>query len=119
MTPLSAETIGKAKQLKAVGWHGVGFDPVDVTALEARGIPLLLPGAANAVAVAEQAMALMLAVSRKIVLYDAAVRRGDWEIRESNSLSGLAGKPPPPKNTHTHNNNTHAHTDTALRGCTA
>ena len=56
---------------QVVGWHGVGYSMplgADVAALEARGIPLMLPGAANSTAVAEQTLALMLAVARKVLL---------------------------------------------------
>ena len=91
-TPLSAETVALAHRLRAVAWHGVGFDPVDVDALKARGIPLLLPGSANSTAVAEQTMMHMLAVARKTKEYDLAARTGNHVIRETNSLISLEGK---------------------------
>jgi phosphoglycerate dehydrogenase-like enzyme len=92
VTPLQADTIAMAKRLQAVSWHGVGFDPVDVEALKARGIPLLLPGSANSTAVAEQTMMHMLSVARKTKEYDAAARLGHHTIRDSNSLVSLEGK---------------------------
>ena len=92
MTPLQADTVAMAKRLQAVSWHGVGFDPVDVAALKARGIPLLLPGSANSTAVAEQTMMHMLGVARKAKEYDAAARAGDHNIRDTNSLISLEGK---------------------------
>jgi D-3-phosphoglycerate dehydrogenase len=91
-TPLQADTIAMAKQLQAVSWHGVGFDPVDVDALKARGIPLLLPGSANSTAVAEQTMMHMLSVARKTKEYDAAARAGQHHIRDTNSLISLENK---------------------------
>lgn len=91
-TPLQADTIAMAKRLVAVSWHGVGFDPVDVEALKARGIPLLLPGSANSTAVAEQTMMHMLSVARKTKEYDAAARLGNHIIRDNNSLISLEGK---------------------------
>ena len=89
MTPLQADTVAMAKRLQAVSWHGVGFDPVDVAALKARGIPLLLPGSAYSTAVAEQTMMHMLGVARKAKEYDAAARAGDHNIRDTNSLISL------------------------------
>lgn len=92
VTPLQADTIAMAKKLLAVSWHGVGFDPVDVAALRARGIPLLLPGSANSTAVAEQTMMHMLSVARKTKEYDAQARLGNHSIRDNNSLISLEGK---------------------------
>eukprot|EP01048_Picozoa_sp_COSAG05_P018807 COSAG05_NODE_2821_length_2603_cov_2.439696_3_plen_235_part_00 len=92
MTPLQQDTVALAGQLQVVGWHGVGFDPVDVPALQARKIPLLLPGAANSVSVAEQTLMMMLVVARKAVIYDRSMRNGDFAVRESNSLLSLEGK---------------------------
>ena len=92
-TPLQKDTIALAKRLRVVGWHGVGFDPVDVAALQARKIPLLLPGAANSVSVAEQTMMMMLAVARKAVIYDRSMRTSEgFHIRETNSCLSLEGK---------------------------
>ena len=65
---------------------------MDVNALRARGIPLLLPGAANAVAVAEQTMLHMLAVARKLTEYDQEARAGNYNIRNRNDLISLANK---------------------------
>ena len=92
VTPLQADTIAMATKLRAVSWHGVGFDPVDVSALKARGIPLLLPGSANSTAVAEQTMMHMLSVARKTKEYDAQARLGNHSIRDNNSLVSLEGK---------------------------
>ena len=54
--PLSAATIALAERLKVVSRHGVGYDAVDVEALNARGIPLAIVSDVNSVSVAEQAM---------------------------------------------------------------
>jgi D-3-phosphoglycerate dehydrogenase len=81
LTPLGAETIAKAKRLKVVSRYGVGYDNIDVAALSRRGIPLTTVGDANAVTVAEHALMLMLAVTRRLPAHDAAVRRGDYGLR--------------------------------------
>lgn len=65
--------------LRIVVNHGVGYDAVDVAALERRGVAFVLPAGANAEAVADHAFALLLAVLHRIVDNDALVRRGGWE----------------------------------------
>ena len=55
--PLTAVEIAAAPRLKIVSRHGVGYDAVDVAALEARNIPLTIVGDVNALAVAEQTLA--------------------------------------------------------------
>jgi D-3-phosphoglycerate dehydrogenase len=91
-TPIRAPIIAKARRLKVVSRHGVGYDNVDVPALTERGIPLTVVGTANSVPVAEQAMAMMLAVTRQLRVYDAAVRSGNYKVRDSLAMVELAGK---------------------------
>ena len=64
--PLRAETIAGASRLKVVSRHGVGFDSVDVAALDARGIALTIVGDVNSVSVAEHAMMLLLAATKRV-----------------------------------------------------
>lgn len=79
---LNAQMIADCPDLKLVSRHGVGYDAVDVEALNARGIALSLVGDVNAQAVAEHAMMLLLATSRRLIAYDQAVRPdGNWNYR--------------------------------------
>jgi D-3-phosphoglycerate dehydrogenase len=89
MTKIGAGEIAAAPRLKIVARHGVGYDTVDVEALTARGIPLTIVGNVNAVAVAEHALALMLALAKRVLRYDAATRAGDFDIRNTFSLREL------------------------------
>jgi D-3-phosphoglycerate dehydrogenase / 2-oxoglutarate reductase len=91
-TPVRAAAIDKAKRLKVVSRHGVGYDNVDVPALTRRGVPLAVVGSANAVPVAEHAMAMMLAVTRQIRVYDRELRAGNYKVRDSLAMVELAGK---------------------------
>jgi len=79
--PVPAETIAKAPRLKIVSRHGVGYDAVDVAALNARGIPLAIIGDVNSRPVAEHAMMMILALAKKIRGYDTATRGGAWNAR--------------------------------------
>ncbi len=89
LTPFGAATAAKAKKMKVVARYGVGFDAIDVEALTKHGIPLAVVGEANAVPVAEQALGLMLAVSRQIVVMDRATRSGDYDARNASGLTEL------------------------------
>ena len=90
--PLTAAVIANAVRLKIVSRHGVGYDAVDIPALNARGIPLTIVGDVNSRAVAEHAVMLMLATSRNAVAHDAATRIGDWPIRNRFETTELDGK---------------------------
>lgn len=79
-------------RLKVVARHGVGVDNLPVAALSARGIPVATVGPVNAVSVAEQVMAFLLALARKTLAHDRAVRGGDWAMREAVAGVELAGR---------------------------
>jgi D-3-phosphoglycerate dehydrogenase / 2-oxoglutarate reductase len=89
--PLSAATIAQASQLKIVSRHGVGYDSVDVAALNKRRIPLSIVGDVNSLSVAEHAMMLILACAKQLIRANRAVRSGPWGWRnrlESGEISG-------------------------------
>ena len=90
--PMTAEVVAAAPNLKIVSRHGVGYDAVDVKALTARGIPLCIVGDVNSRAVAEHTLMLMLATARKAAQHDAAVRKGEWNIRNRFETVELDGK---------------------------
>lgn len=81
VTPFTAEDIAASSQMRAVARIGVGYDAVDVPALTARRIPLLIAGTANSVSVAEQAMFMMFALAKRSVAHDSMVREGRWGDR--------------------------------------
>lgn len=90
--PMTADVIAAAPSLKIVSRHGVGYDAVDVAALNARGIPLAIVGDVNSRAVAEHTLMLMLATARKAAQHDAAIRRGEWNVRNRFETVELDGK---------------------------
>jgi D-3-phosphoglycerate dehydrogenase len=89
---LSAADIMNAARLRVVSRHGVGCDNLPVQELSARGIPVTVVGSVTAGSVAEQTMAMLLCAAKKVVQYDLAVRNGNWSVRDSLSISDLAGK---------------------------
>lgn len=71
---MDAAWIGAAKKLRVVSNYGVGYDRVDVAALTAAGIPLTNLPDETAGPTAELAMALLLALRRRIAELDRRVR---------------------------------------------
>jgi len=69
-----------ASSLKMIANYGVGYDHIDVPAVSERGILVSnTPGVLTA-ATADLAMALILAVGRRVVAGDARTRRGDFKF---------------------------------------
>ncbi len=68
-----------APDLRVISKHGVGVDNIDIPQASTRGIPVLVATGANAVSVAEHAMALLFAVAKRVVSLDRGLRDGRWE----------------------------------------
>lgn len=87
-----AETLERFPQLEMVAIFGVGTDRVDLEDLHKRGLVVAnTPGVLDE-AVAEQALALLLAASRKVVQADAFVREGEWPRTVFPLARGLSGR---------------------------
>jgi D-3-phosphoglycerate dehydrogenase len=84
--------IVRSKRLKVIAKHGVGLDNIDCQAASAAGIPVVYTPTANANAVAEHTLALMLALARQIAPAEAALREGRFEQRGRFQGVELAGK---------------------------
>lgn len=91
-TVVNAALLAEAKQLRVVCRHGVGYDLVDVPALSARGIALMITPEANAASVAEHTLMLMLSLARNIVQVSQGVRRGEWRVRGQSATFELGGR---------------------------
>jgi len=68
-----------ARNLKVIARHGAGLDCVDIPECTRRGIVVANTPGANAEAVADMALALMLAVARRVPEGDACIKAGGWE----------------------------------------
>ena len=90
--PLSAPTVEIAARLKIVSRHGVGYDAVDLGALNARGVPLCVVGDVNSISVAEHAMMLILGCAKFLVRADRSVRDGRWDWRNRLEAGEVGGK---------------------------
>lgn len=80
-----------APSLKVISKHGSGTDTIDKIAAQTRGIEVVAAAGANAAAVAEQALALMLACAKSVVSLNARMHAGHWDKATHKSLE-LGGR---------------------------
>lgn len=90
-TPVTATTIAAAPRLRVIGRSGSGYSEVDVGAATRRGIPVVLAPAGVTQAVAEGALALALALAKRLPELDRAVKDGHWAEREQADVRDLHG----------------------------
>ena len=81
-TKVDRDVIEAGKNLQVVGRAGIGVDNIDIQAATSRGVLVMNTPQANAVATAEQAMALMLAVTRNTAPAHASLLAGEWKRAE-------------------------------------
>jgi D-3-phosphoglycerate dehydrogenase len=86
-----AALLEHAEKLRVIGRAGVGVDNVDLDAATRKGIAVMNTPGANAVAVAEQTLGLMISLARFLPRADSLMHAGKWEKK---SLQGteLRGK---------------------------
>ena len=89
---LSADVMDAAPALKVIGRVGIGVDQIDIAAAMARDITVVNAAGAQADAVADHAMALMLAVARNIVAGHLAVMAAKWKSPQHFLGHSLTGK---------------------------
>src|SRR5262249_56279677 len=94
-TKLSGAAIDAAPKLKIVSRHGVGYDNVDMAALDRRRIPLTLVGNVNALSVAEHTLFMMLDLAKRGIAYDRATPNGDCNLRDTFGPPQLPTHTPP------------------------
>lgn len=84
-TKVTAEMMDAAPQLRVIGRAGSGVDNIDVAAATERGILVMNTPGENTLSAAEHAMAMLMAMCRKIPAADAQLRSSGW------SKKGLMG----------------------------
>ncbi|GAA6120789.1 NAD(P)-dependent oxidoreductase [Acidovorax sp. FG27] len=88
---VGAAIMDAAPSLKVISKHGSGTDTIDKVAAKERGIEVVAAVGANAAAVAEQALALLLACAKSVVALDARMHAGHWDKATHKSLE-LGGR---------------------------
>jgi D-3-phosphoglycerate dehydrogenase len=76
---VGAAAMDAAPSLKVISKHGSGTDTIDKVAAQARGIQVVAALGANAAAVAEQALALLLACAKSVVALNQRMHAGHWD----------------------------------------
>jgi D-3-phosphoglycerate dehydrogenase / 2-oxoglutarate reductase len=90
--PISARVIGELPDCRVIARYGTGVDIVDVDAATRHSILVTnVPNDWCEDEVADHAMALLLAVARKITVYDRATREGVWQWQSGAPIHRLRG----------------------------
>jgi phosphoglycerate dehydrogenase-like enzyme len=90
--PFTAGVFRACPELRLVARVGVGYDAIDVAAATAAGVAVTTTPGTNASSVADHALALMLAVLRRIAAQDAAIREGTWPRGPADLPGELTGR---------------------------
>lgn len=91
-TRLDRDMIGAMKAARGIVRYGVGVDTIDLDAARERGIVVArVPDYGADVEVADHALSLFLAVKRRIVTRDQAVRAGRWQVGQAEPVGRIAG----------------------------
>lgn len=89
---LAAAAMDAAPGLRIVANHGVGVDQIDIPHATALGIPVTNTPGGNTVSVAEQAIALMMALAKQVVPAHRAAQASDFDVRYRLPFAELSGK---------------------------
>ncbi len=89
---IDASVIEAGDSLRVISSVSVGLDHVDVVAASARGIPVGYTPGVLTETTAELTIALLLAVSRRLVEADGDVRSGSWTSERRWTLDGYLGR---------------------------
>jgi D-3-phosphoglycerate dehydrogenase len=77
--PFTPRVLDAAPHLQVIAKNGAGVDSVDIAHATKRGVAVMVAAGANAEAVAEHSVALMLALTRDLFGLDRKIRNGAWE----------------------------------------
>jgi len=83
--------IEAADKLKVIGRTGVGINNIDIASATARGIPVVFTPGANSRAVAEAAMAFLLALAKRVTYWDSQTKANKWNSRYHSMNDDLEG----------------------------
>ena len=78
---ITSDILESADKLKLISRHGVGFDNIDLDSSKKNGIKIAITATANAVAVAEHVIFMLLSISKRRNMYDDSVKSGNFAER--------------------------------------
>lgn len=88
IAPVTRALLAALPDLRVIARRGVGYDRVDVTAARDLGRVVTIAAGGNEPSVAEHALALMLALAKRLPLYRDAAARGVWRAHIGGDLGG-------------------------------
>jgi D-3-phosphoglycerate dehydrogenase / 2-oxoglutarate reductase len=91
-TPYRQTEMEASPAMQVVARIGVGYDTVEVPALTAHRVPLMVAGTANSTSVSEQAFHLMIALAKRHQELDRLVHEGRWGDRHGGLPMEISGK---------------------------
>jgi D-3-phosphoglycerate dehydrogenase len=84
--PVTREMLETFPKLTVIAKRGVGYDQVDVAAAKELGRVVTFAPGGNGPSVADHAIALMLAVGKRLCEFQQLMRAGDWSVRPVTEL---------------------------------
>jgi D-3-phosphoglycerate dehydrogenase len=81
-TKVTSQLLDAAGRLRVIGRAGVGVDNIDVAAATQRGVVVMNAPDGNTMTTAEHALALLLALARRVPQGDASLKAGRWERKK-------------------------------------
>jgi D-3-phosphoglycerate dehydrogenase len=91
-TPINANAIAVMENCKVIVRYGVGVDNIDLAAAREKNIYVANVPDYGSDEVAEHALALLMAVCRRIAIRDKAVRLGAWNVGAKEPIYSLKGR---------------------------
>jgi len=91
-TRITDAELDAGREIQVVARVGVGYDAIDIPAMTARKVPVMIAGIANSPSVAEEAMFMMLNLAKRANELDAMVRENRWLDRFVTVPFDLYGK---------------------------
>ena len=89
---ISGAVMAALPRLRGIVRYGIGVDNIDLEAARQRRIAVANVPDYGTEEVSDQALALLLAVARRVATRDAGVRRGRWNVSREEPMYRLAGK---------------------------
>jgi D-3-phosphoglycerate dehydrogenase / 2-oxoglutarate reductase len=88
--PVSARVLAGLPSIRVVGRYGTGLDSIDLSAATASGVEVVFVPDYAVQEVSDHALALTLALCRRVVAYSNAVRAGRWDLRAAAMMHRLS-----------------------------
>jgi D-3-phosphoglycerate dehydrogenase / 2-oxoglutarate reductase len=89
---MTRDLLERAPGLEVIARHGVGLDNIDLEYCAERGIVVTYTPEANATAVAEHTLGMIVAVTRNLLVGDKEIREGNFDARDRLYGMELEGK---------------------------